>query len=249
MHNSHSIFNLSFLMNNIKAISVFLFFLFPGMRLLPQVSDRVSVNQETQVLSHGSKSIFKCDIYYNKEKDAIVTHHYYPAEFVKISNRFGEMKIYFPKSNTVTVQQDQLLSTTNEFLYYFVNNKVTDLGLTREGFKLISTSREEDMMITTWQGPTSLKVINEVKIVFKNMLPIYAEYIGIDGFIKKKIYYSKYSDFNTFSMPLRITEVSFESKTDSTIRLSTFSNVRTNDFPDNSYFEFKIPDDAKISKQ
>jgi hypothetical protein len=104
-------------------------------------------------------------------------------------------------------------------------------------------------MITKWQGPTSLKAINEVKIVFKDMLPIYAEYLGIDGFIKKKIYYGKYSDFNTFSMPLRITEVSFESKTDSTIRLSTFSNVRTIDFPDNSYFDFKIPDDAKISKQ
>jgi hypothetical protein len=236
-------------MNKIPVISVVLVFLFSNFRLLSQISDRVSVSQETQVLSNGTKSIFKCDIYYNKEKDAIVTHHYYPVEFVKISNRFGEMKIYFPKSNTVTTQQNQSLSSTNELLYYFINNKVTDLGLSREGFKLISTTREEDMMITTWQAPTSLKVINEVKIVFRDMLPIYAEHVGIDGFIKKKIYYSKYTDFNTFSMPLRITEVSFESKTDSTIRLSTFSNVRTFDFPDNSYFDFKIPDDAKINKQ
>jgi hypothetical protein len=49
-------------------------------------------------------------------------------------------------------------------------------------------------------------------------------------------------------LPLRITEISFESKTDSTIRLSVFSNVRTKDFPDNNYFNYKIPEDAKISK-
>ena len=218
-------------MNKIQALISVLVFSLSQVRLFSQVSDCVSVSQETQVLSNGTKSIFKCDIYYNKEKDAIVTHHYYPAEFVKMSNRFGEMKIYFPGTNTVTIQQNQSLSTTNELLYYFINNKMNDLGLSKEGFKLISTSREEDMMITVWQAPVSLKVINQIKIVFKDMLPVYAEYLGLDGMIKKKIYYSRYSDFKTFRMPLRITEISFESKTDSTIKLSVFSNVRTDRFP------------------
>jgi hypothetical protein len=235
-------------MNRIQTAFVFLFFLFPHFRLFSQISDRVSVSQETQVLSNGAKSIFKCDIFYNKEKDAVITHHYYPAEFVKISNRFGEMKIYFPKTNTVTIQQNQLLSTTNELLYYFINNKMTDLGLSKEGFKLVTTNREEELIVTTWQAPTSLKVIYQIKIVFKDMLPVYAEYIGTDRTIKKKIYYSKYTDFKSFMMPLRITEISFENTTDSTIRLSTFSNVLTTDFPDNNYFDFKIPENAKTSK-
>lgn len=235
-------------MNKIQVLVVVSAFLLPQFRLLSQNKDCVSVSQETGVLSKGSKSIFKCDIYYNKEKDAVITHHYYPAEFVKMSNRFGEMKIYFPETNSVTIQQNQSLSTTNELLYYFINNKLTDLGLSKEGFKLINTTREEGMMVTTWQAPVSLKVINQIKIVFKEMLPIYAEYLGMDGVIKKKIYYSRYADFKTFRMPLRITEISFESKTDSTIRLSVFSNVRTTDFPDGNYFNFKIPDDAKISK-
>jgi len=49
-------------------------------------------------------------------------------------------------------------------------------------------------------------------------------------------------------MPLRITEISFDSKTDSTIRLSVFSNILTVDFPADTYFNFKIPEDAKITK-
>jgi hypothetical protein len=235
-------------MGKVRAISVVLILLIPCVSLFSQDKDRVSVTQDIQVLSKGSKSIFKCDIFYNKEQDVVLTHHYYPTEFVKISNRMGEMKIYFPKTNSVTIQQSQSLSTTNELLYYFVNNKMNDLGLSKEGFKLINTSREEGMIVTTWQAPVSLKVINQIKIVFKDMLPFYAEYQGLKGDIMKKIYYSRYSDFKTFSLPLRITEISFESKSDSTIRLSVFSNVRTNNFPDDNYFNFKIPDDAKITK-
>ncbi len=236
-------------MNRIKVLSaVVSVFLLLQLSLFSQVKECVSVSQETRILSRGSKSIFKCDIYYDKEKDAVVTHHYYPAEFVKISNRFGEMKIYFPETNSVTFQQSQSLSTTNELLYYFINNKLTDLGLSKEGVTLVNTSREEGMMVTIWQAPASLKAINQIKIVFKEMLPVYSEYLGLKGEMIKKIYYSRYSDFKSFRMPLRITEISYESKTDSTIRLSVFSNVRTNDFPDNNYFNFKIPDDAKISK-
>jgi hypothetical protein len=228
---------------------IFVIILFPGKNsLLCQTGDRVSVTQEIQVLSKGSKSIFKCDIYYNKEKDAIVTHHYYPVEFIKMSNRLGESKIYFPSTNSITIQQSQSLSTTNELLYYFVNNRISDLGLLKEGFKLVRTSHEEDMMVTLWQAPPTLKMINQIKIVFKEMLPIYAEYISTTGEIMKKIYYSRYSDFKTFMLPMRITEISFENKNDSTIKRSVFSNVRTSDFPDNNYFDFKIPDDAKISK-
>lgn len=235
-------------MNKFRTLLSVLIFLLLSLNLKSQENDRVSVRQETQVLSNGTKSIFKCDIFYNKEVDAVVTHHFYPAEFVKMSNRFGEMKIYFPETNSVSIQRDESLSTTNELLYYFVNNKLTDLGLSKEGFKLSSTNREGEHIVTTWQAPVSLKVIIQVKIVFKDMSPIYAEYIGIDGVIKKKIYYSNYSDFKSFRLPLRITEISFESKADSTIRLSVFSNVMSSNFADNNYFNFKIPDDAKIVK-
>ena len=235
-------------MKNYQLLFIVFILLLPYNNLLSQDKGLVKVNQETQVLRKGTKSVFKCDIYYNKEKDAIVTHHFYPTEFVKMSNRFGEMKIYFPSTNTVTIMESISLSSTNELLYYFVNNKSSDLGLSKEGFKLVASKHEEDMIITTWQAPASFKVINQIKIVFKDMLPIYAEYLGLDGAIKKKIYYSRYSDFKTFRMPLRITEISFDSKTDSTIRLSVFSNVMTADFPADNYFNFKIPEDAKITK-
>ena len=223
-------------------------FLIINVSLKSQESNCVSVTQETRVLSKGVKSVFRCDIFYNKEKDAITTHHYYPTEFIKLSNRFGEMKLYFPKDNTVSVQQDQSLSTTNDLLYYFVNNRLSDLGLMKEGFKLVSTTSEDGMIVTLWQAPVSLKVVDRIKVVFKEMVPVYSEYLSTDGLIRKKIYYSRYADFKAFKIPLRITEISFESRTDSTIRLSVFSNIKVTDTPEDDYFNFKIPDDARIIK-
>jgi len=224
----------------------FLILLLP-LNLLSQEKDRVSVSQETQVLSKGSKSVFRSDIYYDKEKNVVVVHHTYPADFVKISNRLGELKIYFPSTNSVSVKQSESFSTTNDLLYYFVNNLVNDLGLSKEGFILASTNRDNGMTFTEWQAPSSIKFVSRIKMVFKDLVPIYAEYLGTKGKIVKKIYYGKYSDFQTFRLPMRITEVTFESKKDSTIRLSVFSNVKTEDFPEKNYFDFKVPADAKIT--
>jgi hypothetical protein len=231
----------------LQRIPYFLFLILP-VCLKSQENNFISVAQETQVLSKGVKSIFRCDIYYNKVKDAITTRHIYPAEFINQSNRYGETKLYYPKDNTVSVHQDQSLSTTNELLYYFINNRLNDLGLAKEGFKLISTTNEEGMIVTMWQAPVSLKVIDKIKVVFKDFVPVYSEYLTTGGLILKKIYYSRYSDFKSFKIPMRITEISFESRTDSTIRLSVFSNVKVTDTPDGDYFNFKIPDDARIVK-
>ena len=122
------------------------------------------------------------------------------------------------------------------------------MGLSQEGFKLVDTHREDDKSVTRWQAPPTFPGLQEIKIVYKDMLPVYAEYRGQEDEIMKKVYYSRYSNFSAFTMPLRITEINFESKTDSTISLSVFSNVMLKDFPDQNYFNYKIPDDAKLIK-
>jgi len=235
-------------MSRIKISIVGLLFFLPPVALFPQQKSYVSVSQEIQSLSQGAKSIFRFDIFYNMEKNEIITHHYYPSEFIEMSNRLGETKVYFPKNNTVSLQQDQALASTNKLLYYFVNNKADDLGLTAEGFRLVKSTREDGLIVTLWQPSVRNQVIKNIKVVFNDMLPIYAEYMGMDNRVKKKIYYSKYQDYQYFSLPLRITEISFTSKTDSTIRRSVFTNVKVSGSPDSEYFNYKVPENAKLIK-
>ena len=213
-----------------------------------QDRNRISLSQETQVLSKGKKSIFRADIYYDREKETMVVHHTYPSEFVKISNRLGETSIWFPATNTVSLRQSESLSTSNDLIYYFVNNLMNDLGLSKEGFSLVSSTVEEGKTITLWKSPPGLKAVSTIKMVFSSMQPLYSEYVDRKGFVVKKIFYSRYSDMGFFSLPLRITEISFDNKQDSTIRLSVFSNIKTQNNTEGGYFNFKIPENATIAR-
>jgi antitoxin component YwqK of YwqJK toxin-antitoxin module len=212
-----------------------------------QVSE-ISVHKKSQVLKDGKKQTVLADCYYSAEEGTFVAHYLEPMEFVKITNRKGEMKIYFPKTNKVSVQQDFYFSSENELLHYFVNNRIDDLGLRKEGFQMSDSRYDENYLVTTWSPPQDMKVISKVELVFENMIPIYAAYFGKDGKILRKIYYSDYYKDNRLLLPKRITEITFTSEEDSTIKRTLFSDIRQNGAVDKEYMNFKIPDDAQITQ-
>ena len=210
--------------------------------------NQISVHKKSQVLKDGKKQTVLADCYYSAEQGTFVAHYLEPMEFVKITNRKGEMKIYFPKTNKVSVQQDFYFSSENELLHYFVNNRLDDLGLRKEGFRMSDSRYDENYLVTTWAPPEGMKVISKVELVFENMIPIYASYFGKDGKIIRKIYYSDYYKDHRLLLPKRITEITYTSEKDSTIKRTIFSDIRQNGSVDADYMNFKIPDDAQITQ-
>jgi len=210
--------------------------------------NQISVHKKSQVLKDGKKQTVLADCYYSAEQGTFVAHYLEPMEFVKITNRKGEMKIYFPKTNKVSVQQNFYFSSENELLHYFVNNRIDDLGLRKEGFRMSDSRYDENYLVTTWAPPEGMKVISKVELVFENMIPIYASYFGKDGKIIRKIYYSDYYKDHRLLLPKRITEISYTSEKDSTIKRTIFSDIRQNGAVDDDYMNFKIPDDAQITQ-
>ena len=231
----------------IGSILIASLFVLAGNVSTAQVS-QISVHKKSQVLKDGKKQTVLADCYYSAEEGTFVAHYLEPMEFVKITNRQGEMKIYFPKTNKVNVQQDFYFSSENELLHYFVNNRIDDLGLRKEGFRMSDSRYDENYLVTTWLPPDGMKVISKVELVFENMIPIYAAYFGKDGKIIRKIYYSDYYKDHRLLLPKRITEITFTSEKDSTIKRTIFSDIRQNGAVDNDYMNFKIPDDAQIAQ-
>ena len=213
--------------------------------LQAQSIKRVSVDMKSQALKDGKKFIHKADCYYSKEKGIYVTHHYEPEEFIKKTNRKGEMMIYFPNENKVTIQQDFYFSSENELLHYFINNLTEDLGLRKEGFSMEETKYEGDYMITKWKAPPEMNTITQVELVFKDMVPVFSAYIGNDSDTLRKIYYSDYYQSTEFMLPRRITEITYKDN-DSTIRRTIYSDIRTNDEVNTHYLNYEIPDDAQV---
>jgi hypothetical protein len=209
---------------------------------------KISVHKKSQVLKKGKKQTIHADCYYATETGVFVTHYFDPKEFIIKTNRKGEMKVYFPEENKVSIKQDFYFSSRNELLYYFVNNLTEDLGLKKEGFEMTDTRYDEHYLVTTWSAPNSIKKINKVEIVFENMLPIYSAYFDNNNEIIRKIYYSNYYRGASYMLPKRITEITYTSESDSTIKRTIFSDIRENEEVDPYYINFEIPEDATITQ-
>lgn len=225
-----------------------LFILLPTLLFSQRSSNYISYSMNNQSYKKGLLTKAHANFYYDREQGILVSSYSSPKEFIKVSNRKGEIKIYIPKSNTVTYTQDISLSSENELIFYFSNNLQQDLGLEKEGFTMIDSRIDDNYLIFVWEAPQEMNVIKKIEIVYDGDYPIYAAYFNLNGDILKKIYYYDYFTTNYFKMPTKITEVSYTPERDSIVQRTTFSNINVANTPNSSYFNFKIPNNAKVSK-
>ncbi|WP_010665586.1 LolA family protein [Marinilabilia salmonicolor] len=206
---------------------------------------QVSVDALYQNYQKGNLFSAEASSFYDGQTGKIVTHYLSPTEFYKTINAKGETTIYLPDENTVSFMQNSHYSSKTELLYFFVNNLTQDMGLKHEGFTQIDTRREDNYIITTWQAPPGMQAVSSVELVSENFTPIYAQYFDNKGAVKRKIYYYDYYIGPQFVLPKKITEISYTTDNDSTIRRTTFSNIKTGFEADDKLFDFKIPEDAQ----
>lgn len=232
---------------NVSFQKIYLLFgiLLLSVSMYAQPGSYISLKQHTEVLENQKKMTNEVDLFFDKNKQILTKYYHSSPEFIMTANSLGEIKTYYPAKNEVVYKQISELSSKRNLIYYFANNITDDLGLAEEGFNLSSNTYENQFYVTFWKAPTFLKGIEMVKMVFNNGLPIYSEYQANKKKIVKKIYYTNYTDFTQFRLPLKIIEISYMPSGDSIINRTIFSNVKVSSSADDKYFNFKIPDNAK----
>lgn len=210
-------------------------------------SRRIMAHMESEKLISGKKIVIRGDVFYNQAEGKMIVHYTYPQDYFYVSNTLGEVKMYLPESNQVMIQRNPILSSQNDVLYYFLSNKISDLGLKDAGFKLADTKVEDRNVITTWTPPAPAnKKVSKVEIVHQNFVPIYSAYFDLDEKISKKIYYSKYFQTNEAMIPQLITEIEYIPTGDSIISRKKYSEIKTGFSAQSHYFDFSVPGDAKL---
>jgi hypothetical protein len=230
-----------------KRISFFILFalIINPLINVAQEGNFISLKQVSEMLENKKKSSSLLYLYFDKNRSTLTKYINTPDEIITVTNRLGEVKIYYPETNQVTYMQSGQLSSQRSLIHYFANHQTEHLGLADEGFQLESRKYEGQYLVTEWKSPSGLKMIDRVKMVFDGANPIYAEYLTTNKSIFKKIYYTGYHDFGSFRMPLRITEINYQENGDSTINRTIFSEFTIGKTAHSEYFNFKIPDDAK----
>ena len=227
----------------------YLFLLSTVFVLLSFQSDirRISLLMETKILSQGKYVSSAAEIFYKFREGEMIVRYQKPFEYIVISNAKGEAKVYNPKTNEVSVQQGFMYETEKSLFYYFFSNRTTDLGLKDLGFMLDNTRFEDGMIITTWKPGLSIgEQVSKVELVHEKYLPIYLGYYDKKGQLTKKIFYYDYFSSGSIRLPTKVTEFSYLPDGDSVISRTVYGNFKFNENAQSSYFDFKIPANAKI---
>lgn len=210
---------------------------------------RMSVHMENKKLQDGKLLRVEGHVYYLFDQGRMLTHYTHPREYFFITNRQGEAKIYYPDKNEVYVQQDATLSSENDILMAFFENQITDMGLRDLGFTLRSTDFDDGLMVTTWNPPLQLnQMLSKVELVHENHLPIYSAYYKADGSVLQKLFYYEFRTFGRYSFPSRITSFEYMENGDSVVSRKVYSDFAFDDAASSGYFDFEIPDDAKVKQ-
>ena len=207
--------------------------------------NRVSADAEIVRVNKGLAITVRKEIFFNAN-GRMVVRYLHPEEYYMVTNTFGEARIYRPKANEVMVINDSFLSSESELIYYFLTNKIEDLGLRDLGFSLSSTRSEGNKIVRTFTPSDNNSNFSKIEMVHENHLPVYCAYFDTKSRIVQKIYYSDYQMLSFTVFPKRITEITYIAANDSIVSRKLYSNIKVGRDAISQYFDFSIPSDAKI---
>lgn len=232
----------------ISQIKIFLFLPIALMAFSDQyIFQKLSLEMETRSASDGKSTRMKASLYYTAE-GKMLTYFTEPYEMVIVNNKKGEIIIYNPKDNTVLQQQNYMLGTETNQLYFFLENKRNDLGLTGMGYNIRNTRMEDGLKITEWNPPMNLvKELSKVELVHEKGNPIFMAYHAANGKVVKKMFfynYTKVSDYIT--LPAVVTQIDFKTPTDSIVTKTSYTQFRLNQQVAEDKLTFVVPGNAKV---
>jgi len=220
---------------------VFSFFLFAKGQNKIQAEVTIQQLVDKQVLT------IKKEIFY-QTNGRLVTHMLSPKEIITIANALGEISCYSPLDNTAWTTFSPQKSSKNEIFAVFSSQNRYDLGLSDLGFMLSKQEKDNDRIIKTYSPQTSHADVSKIIMVYQNDVPIYCGYYDKKDVENKKIYYQNYIQLSRFFFPQNITEISITPQNDTIIRRQIFSNIKYDKDATSKYFDFQIPDSAKITE-
>jgi len=213
--------------------------------LVMQNIERLYARILSRQVQDGKSITLQSEIFYQENGD-LVTHFISPKEYIIISNKLGEIKLYDPVNNTVFTKQNNLFSSQTSQIYYFLSGKSSDMGLNELGFIPVKTYPENNLIVSEWKRKTSdpKSEIQKIKLVHQLQNPIYMDYRDKNNKIIRKVYYYGYRKLYQYSFPSTTTEIIYNSTTDSAVTKTIYNDFRINSDAANNYFGFKIPSTA-----
>lgn len=207
--------------------------------------DTISFKLEKRSLNKGRLTVTVSESYFRLHKDTVIKNFIKPEGRLDIISKNGEVATYDKTKNEAYFEQYPGYNTENNIILFFLSTLFNDLNDKDSEFK---ENANNDRILTKKIKPGfSEHLFNHVNVNYKNQLPFYAEFYDTDENLFLKIYFTDYKFFSEVSIPGTIREFVYINKNDSIINLVNLTDIQINESPgDDNYFDFKIPEDARI---
>ncbi|MBO4605864.1 MAG: hypothetical protein J5667_04935 [Bacteroidales bacterium] len=203
---------------------------------------RLSADVEVKTVA-GRSVVTTTKSVYCANNGRLVVCNYKPVEYTMVTNINGETKIYFKKTKEVLVDNQGMMSSKDELLALFLLGRIEDLGVGLFGYRLQKTEYVDDGLMKKTFKCMDPNMPPYTEIVYgKDYLPIYSATLTEDGHVQTKVYYTQYKTVGYVPFPHRLTQISYNSPTDSTVVRTVYSNVVADS--DDTMFDFQVPADA-----
>lgn len=189
--------------------------------------------------SEGKSSLTMGHVYYDKLKKKLLYNILFPEKEIWLLKDTIQYKI-----KSASVDKKPLLPGFIDFSIFnlALNNNLKDYGLKKTMFSLKEVTKDQDMVISTWVPKKEYeKVLGEVKIsIVNNRLNGVIFYDPAKKMIGKQIF-SNYVNIKGFEFPSEILHIAFLKNGQEIHQLTTFKNIKVNDWNEASYYDYTIP--------
>lgn len=209
--------------------------------------DYISFTYTEKIIENKKRITVEGNVYFNFKDKLMVTYLRKPINSLVRVNSTGDMEVYDYEKNTLFIDKSGYTSNEQSYLWFFLTNNYSDMGLAKAGYSLKETKIEEGYLVHYWI-PKVNNNIKHILLAFNDKkMPVYQEIITKSNETKGKIYFMNYTKLdNNIYMPTKIVDVFFKSKKDSSVSIKEYSNAKINKDVDLQYFKFKIPANAQI---
>lgn len=204
---------------------------------------RLSVDEQCVHVVEGKKMTMERSLCLHAD-GRLVVEQIRPRHTVTLSNPFGEVRIYDTASNIVSFVNNDKYASSKEMISIFASGSYIDMALPLYGYTQSDIRNENGVIVKTFT-PKTVTTTAKVELIFQNHLPICMIDYNAKGEEMRKLYFSRYQ-YERIPLPMRITEIEYlPAKSDSLVRLTTYSNLRFDGDAVSELFDFQIPTDAQ----
>jgi len=189
-------------------------------------------------MADGKQQLTMGEVYFDKNSQKIVYNLKFPEQETWITTDSALYRI----TNGEVVDKNLVSHVVGFSIFNLsLNGNLANYGLDNSIYKIIETTKEEDMVITTWRAKVLLRSkLGNIVMSHKQGKLYGVVFFNPEGKIISKQFYKKYTNISGLDFPTEIVQIIYRDDQEN-YKVTTFKNLVVNDFKEDNIYNYPIP--------